>query len=359
MKTPSAAFKFIIGGAVLAVLILLGTGVQNSYSESPPVEAALVREGSFALKLAEALGVGHPGSEIEAESMLGTVGIAPRNGWIADYPVTPDIIGELRGSISYASQSRTLSLDNETALKALENVQAAENLSMTPGAEDTSAAGTQMPAGDYPDQAVIDNYYYDQGPPVITYYAPPVDYYYLYSWVPYPFWWDRFWFGGFFILNDFHRHFRENGHLRHVSNHFNDTNAHRMFRIDPVHRSSGRTFAGIGAPRSSKFISTGAKGSGSRIFNSGPGRSSANPPTPGKLSPRGERRSGPAVNSYRSANPFQEQKVYRQAPYAGGRISAPPAQGGSRGSGAPDAGGGGMQRSGGMERGGGGRDMRR
>ena len=40
---------------------------------------------------------------------------------------------------------------------------------------------------------------------MVTYYAPPPDYYYLYSWVPYPFWCDEFWFGGFFILNDFHR----------------------------------------------------------------------------------------------------------------------------------------------------------
>lgn len=329
--------EFIIGCAVLAGLIVLGVGVGNSHGESPPVAAPLVREGDFALKLVEALGMGQAGSETEAESMLGAVGIAPRNGWIADYPVTPDIIGELRDSISYAAQTKTISMDTESALKALENAQAAENISVTPAEEDTSASETQMPAGDYPDQTVVDSYYDDQGPPVVTYYAPPADYYYLYSWVPYPFWWGGVSFGGYFILNDFHRHVRKHGHSRRVSNHFNDTRDHRVFRIDPVKRSSGRTFSGIGAPKSRKFIHTGRKGSGSNIFNSERGRSSANPPTPRNISPRGERRSG----NYKSANPFHEQKVYRQTPHAGG---------------------GGMQRRGGMERGGGrgaGRDMRR
>jgi hypothetical protein len=345
MKIPSSAF--VTGGVVLVVLILFGIGVRDCYSEAPPVGAPLVREGAFAIRLAEGLGVGHPASEAEAESMLGAAGVAPRNGWIADYPVTPDIIGELRDSVSYATQAKTLSMDSGTALKVLENVQATENLSVLPGAENAPAAETQMPAADYPDQTVINNYYYDQGPPILTYYAPPVDYSYLYSWVPYPFWWSGFWFGGFFILNDFHRHFREDGHFHTVSNHFNDTRAHRVFRVDPVNRSRGRTFAGIGAPRSSKFISTGTKASGSRIFNPGPGRTNVTPsPTP-------------ATGTYRKTNPFHEQKVYRRAPYSGGRTLSPPIQGGSRGfsaPGAPSGRGDGIRRGGG---GGAGRDMRR
>ncbi|MBA4373292.1 MAG: hypothetical protein C0402_10595 [Thermodesulfovibrio sp.] len=366
MKTPPS--KFIIVSAVLAVLTLLalpGMGVQNSYGASPPVEAALVREGDFALKLVEALGMGQAGSETEAESMLGAVGIAPRNGWIADYPVTPDIIGELRDSISYAAQTKTISMDSVSALKALEDVQAAENLSVVPAEEDTAASGTQTPAGGYPDQTVIDNYYYDQGPPVVTYYAPPADYYYLYSWVPYPFWWGSVSFGGYFILNDFHKHVRRHGHSRHFSNHFNDTRDHRVFRIDPVKRNSGRTYSGIGAPKSRKFLNTGRRGAGSNIFNSGRDRSSDNPPPPGRIAPRGERRSGPAANNYRGANPFQEQKVYRQTPHAGGRMSPPPAQGERRGYSAPSvppSRGDGTQRGGDRQSGGGrgaGRDMRR
>ena len=38
---------------------------------------------------------------------------------------------------------------------------------------------------------------------VVTYYAPPGIMTYIYDWVPYPFWWDGFYFGGFFILSDF------------------------------------------------------------------------------------------------------------------------------------------------------------
>ena len=50
---------------------------------------------------------------------------------------------------------------------------------------------------------VIDNYYSDEGPPVVTYYAPPPDYAYLYAWDPFPFWCGGFWFPGYYVLNDF------------------------------------------------------------------------------------------------------------------------------------------------------------
>ncbi|HUL37093.1 MAG TPA: hypothetical protein VLW47_05380, partial [Thermodesulfobacteriota bacterium] len=53
---------------------------------SPSVEQSLVREGFFAMKLAEALKIGPVQNEAEAENRLAQIGIAPRNGWIADYP---------------------------------------------------------------------------------------------------------------------------------------------------------------------------------------------------------------------------------------------------------------------------------
>src|SRR5574342_367299 len=68
----------------------------------PPVSQTLVREGDYAMDLAPALGLGSPDNEASAESMLTEVGIAPHNGWIADYPVTPDIIGELQEDINLA-----------------------------------------------------------------------------------------------------------------------------------------------------------------------------------------------------------------------------------------------------------------
>ncbi|HYS42862.1 MAG TPA: hypothetical protein VEM32_02675, partial [Geobacteraceae bacterium] len=69
----------------------------------PPVAPKLIREGDFAVKLQSALGLGTGEDEAEAESRLGEAGIVPRNGWIADYPVTPDIIGELNTSVSDAA----------------------------------------------------------------------------------------------------------------------------------------------------------------------------------------------------------------------------------------------------------------
>src|ERR1700690_2603496 len=105
MKTALRAFVLW-----MVAIMMLGVGVRDAMSQPPPINAPLVREGDFAMKLAEALNVGHPQSESEAENMLGTAGIAPRNGWIADYPVTPDIVGELRDSVGYAAQAKTIAI---------------------------------------------------------------------------------------------------------------------------------------------------------------------------------------------------------------------------------------------------------
>jgi hypothetical protein len=330
------------------MVLLLGIYVQEGRAQPPPVGAPLVREGDFAMKLAEALNVGHPSSEAEAESMLGTAGIAPRNGWIADYPVTPDIIGELRDSVTYAAQAKTISMDQDTALKTLEDVQASVNISVSPGPAgppETSAEGAT--GSSYPDQTVINNYYYEQGPPVVTYYAPPPDYYYLYAWVPYPFWWSGFWFGGFFVLHDFHRHFREHGHVYTVTNHFHDANANRVFRIDPEKRFHGRTFAGIGAPRSSNFVNPGVRRAPERIFNESPGGRGRR-----EIRPQGSTTGTirqPSTRSFRGVNPFPSNRVYSQPPGAG-RTFAPRsgAPGGGRApstsSGRTRGGGGGTRR---------------
>lgn len=332
-------FKTTVLSVVAGTALLLGIFVQEGHAQLPPVGAPIVREGEFAMKLAEALNVGHPSSEAEAESMLGAAGIAPRNGWIADYPVTPDIIGELHDSVTYAAQAKTISMDHDTALKTLEDVQASVNISVSPGPAgppETSAEGTQA-GSSYPDQTVINNYYYEQGPPIVTYYAPPPDYYYLYAWIPYPFWWGGFWFGGFFELHDFHRHFREHGHVHTVTNHFHDVNANKVFRIDPEKRFSGRTFAGIGAPRSGNLVNTGVRRAPERIFNGSPGGSGVT----GRraISPQGST-SGtirqPSTRTFRGVNPFPSNRVYSQPPGAGRTFTpSSSARGGGRAATAP------------------------
>ncbi len=129
----------------------------------------------------------------------------------------------------------------------------------------------------------------------------------------------EFWFGGFFILHDFHRHFREHGHGFFVTNHFNDVRAHRVFRVDPVNRFNGRTFAGIGAPRSNTFINTGVQRAPERVFNGVPSRSfapSSNIRTHPQSGATGAVRQ-PSASGFKAVNPFSASRVYSQPPGAG------------------------------------------
>ncbi len=241
--------------AVFMALVLMSAPAYaqaDRASASPPLSQPLVREGDFAVALADALRLGPAADEIEAERALNQGGIAPRNGWIADYPVTPDIVGELQTAVGEAADAGRLAMSRDEAFKAFQNVIIQNNLAVqmdTSGREvgDTSGA-------EYADPRVMNEYYYDEGPPVVTYYAPPPDYSYLYTWVPYPFWWWNFWFPGFFILTDFHVRVHdhdhghghghgehERGHGEFVSNHHRDPGSGRMSRVDPTNRSRGGT----------------------------------------------------------------------------------------------------------------------
>jgi hypothetical protein len=80
----------------------------------------------------------------------------------------------------------------------------------------------------------LDNYYYEQGPPVVTYYEPPEPYYYLYSWVPYPFWSTDFYFPGFFVLNNFHRRLFFNRQPYFVAHHIGGGTFPGPLSITPV-----------------------------------------------------------------------------------------------------------------------------
>ena len=43
------------------------------------------------MQLAEALKLGPVPDEAKAEELLSSLGIEPKNGWLAEYPVTPDV----------------------------------------------------------------------------------------------------------------------------------------------------------------------------------------------------------------------------------------------------------------------------
>ena len=204
---------------------------------------ALVREGDYALKLAQALKVKPATTEAEAENTLAAIGITPKNGWISDFPVTPDVIAELQTAIDAAAGSGKLTMSKAEADSAFEALNATAGLTIAPGAEGYAEAPP------YEDQTVINNYYADEGPPVITYYEPPEDYAYLYEWAPFPFWCDGFFFPGYFVLSDFvffggfgHGHF---GHRHEFGTHWHEPRHDKQPRdrprqedlsIDPVSR---------------------------------------------------------------------------------------------------------------------------
>jgi len=192
------------GDGVQAVAQTVSTS--SSESSPPPVGQDLVRQGYFAVKLVSALHLlSAPEDEAEAEDMLASVGIAPDVGWIADYPVTPDIAAQLRTAVGEAADKREIDLVRTEALAAFDKLSGSFGL---PAAKDSgktpSAPSKEAEDGQYVERHVVERYYYDYGPPVITYYPPPYGYVGLYAWVPFPFWWHDFYFSGYYILTDFH-----------------------------------------------------------------------------------------------------------------------------------------------------------
>jgi hypothetical protein len=265
-------------GLLVAALLLLASP-SNAFAQAeqtdnpPPIEQPLLREGSLAVQLVAALGLQGTNDEVAAESILGNAGIAPRNGWIADYPVTPDIVGELRQSISDAADAGNIPLDRDESLKKLDDIIGGIGVSVSPYGGQTASGTVPGEEEYYPGSTVINNYYYEEGPPVVTYYTPPADFYYLYSWIPYPFWCGTFWFPGFFILNDFHRTIFVGHRHFFISNHFHDRRVNKVFRIDPRARFNGRTFSGTGVSHHRGFVSPRDKGDGRTTFNSSRTRS--------------------------------------------------------------------------------------
>ena len=153
----------------------------SGQNNPPPVkQQPLIREGSFAMKLAEALKIGEVKSEAEAESRLSSMGIAPRNGWIADYPMTSDMIGELQNAIDTAVDSGKLTMSKDEATKVFQNLM----------------------------MDIENQYAAVEPPPVSQPYPEPYDYpepYYYPYYTPYP-----YFFGGYFRFSHpfpfFHHH---------------------------------------------------------------------------------------------------------------------------------------------------------
>jgi hypothetical protein len=227
----------------------------------PPVSQPLVPEGDFALKLAHALKLGTANNEAQAEDMLSSVDIAPKNGWIADYPMTPIIIGELQSAVANAAGAGKLPMGRDDALEAFQDLTTEFGLAVLPGSFGSYAENQLQP-----NPSIINDYYYEEGPPVVTYYPPPWDYYYMYDWVPYPFWWGGFFFSGFFCLNDFHGVILVGHHHHLISNHFIDPKTHAVFTVDPRAQTHGRNVS-IQSSRTEGYRTPMSKKGAMSIFN--------------------------------------------------------------------------------------------
>lgn len=249
----------------VALMLILLPALPGAAESPPPVASPLVREGAFAVKLADAFGLGVGSDEILAESRLGELGISPRNGWIAGYPVTPDIVGELQQSIIEAADSSRLGMNREEALNIFYDVNMNLGLAVIPDADDSIRRSSSE---NYPPEAVVNDYYSSYGPPVVTYYAPPQGYMYLYGWVPFPFWYYGFWFPGFYVLHDFHYPVVYGGRAHFVSNHHHDLRYHRSYVVDPVHRFNGGAVYGVGAKRGAHMVYRGNPRIAHEVLNS-------------------------------------------------------------------------------------------
>jgi hypothetical protein len=138
---------------------------------------SLVREGSFAMNLAEGLKIGQPKSEAEAESMLASAGITPKNGWIADYPLTPNTIRELQKAIGEAADSGKILMKKDEAIRVLQDLITIDIESQVVGVE---PPGWEPPPEPY--------YYLDLYPhpfPYLYFYPYPYRYYHPYHSYPY------------------------------------------------------------------------------------------------------------------------------------------------------------------------------
>ena len=200
----------LIFSAVLAVIPAVSLAATTAKNKGkPPISQTLVREGDYAVRLAESLKLGKL-KEVQAESKLASVGIAPLSGWISDFPVTPDIVAEVKSAVDNAVVKGKLSIGRKKADEAIAKLNKSIGLPVAEAPStppkgykswEESSQYSNESAGYAP--TVINNYYYDEGPPIVTYYPPPYDYSYLYAWNPFPFWYGGFWFPGYYILTDF------------------------------------------------------------------------------------------------------------------------------------------------------------
>ncbi len=259
-------------------------------AQAAPIVPDIVREGDFALALVEILDLVPAASEADAESLLTSYGIVPPNGWIADYPVTPDVLRDLEMDIASAAHAGLLRISRDDAMARLAELTTELGLP-SPGSPNTKHG--MVPSGSEEDvtpvSSDIEDFYAQEGPPIITYIPPLYDYGYLYDWVPYSFYWFGLSFPGYYILHDFHgvrkvlihkRHGKHAIHGKHgayrvysyrrVSNHVIDPETGRLTVVQPGSRIVRQVpVHGINSSDRSRFTSEEARRGAHSILRRG------------------------------------------------------------------------------------------
>ena len=203
----------------------------SSLAYAQPVaglDPTLVPEDVFAVRLASAFGIASTDNAGAAESALAGKGIAPDDGWISNYPVTPVVVSELWENIKTAAANGRLPAEDgkDTGFATFKSVLSEFGLNFA-----VTATGSVRPPPPV-NQEDIDDYYNNASdPPVSTYYTPPPAYIDQYMWIGFPFFYAGYWWPGYWVMRDFHRHYFYHGRHLIMSNHWH---GHGIF--NPGHR---------------------------------------------------------------------------------------------------------------------------
>ncbi len=192
---------------------------------------------------------------------------------------------------------------------------------------------------------MINNYYYNEGPPIVTYYPPPEDYAYLYDWVPFPVVWFGFGFPGFFICHNFtktvpfvspHARFFHGRAI--VSNRVFNPGIRRFVAIDPVVRTSTgavRPMTAFRGESGRSFMTLADMRRGAALSGVSPVRTGTEFRSPGRFGSFGspEARRGAQSIFSRSMTAMNSGAGSRLGPQARGPMSGPPVMRGGGGAG--------------------------
>ena len=108
-------------GEIKGTPVPLSSATQTGINPSL-VEQTLVPESVLVMQLIEAFNLGPVADSAKAEDLLSNLGIEPENGWIAEYPVTPQILGDVEQGIAMAADQGKIAFNKEQALQLFRDV---------------------------------------------------------------------------------------------------------------------------------------------------------------------------------------------------------------------------------------------